>query len=104
MRLSPRNCLGIWSKLISLEEAKQCDLLVRLGTVEQGMFDEKSLDPDMNGDLGSTDLEQTASWLSCEVRGETREVAIYDLATNEEEKKKMMTKKERSFLGFLRRN
>jgi len=100
--LSPRNCLGIWSKLISLAEAKQCDLLVRLGTVEQGMFDEKSLDPDMNGDLGNTNLEQTASWLSCEVRGETRAVAIFDLATEEEEKKKMMmTKKERSFLGFF---
>jgi hypothetical protein len=63
---------------------------VRLGTVEQGMFDEKSLDPDMNGDLGNTNLEQTASWLSCEVRGETRAVAIFDLATEEEEKKKMM--------------
>lgn len=75
---------------------------MRLGTVEQGMFDEKSLDPDMNGDLGNTNLEQTASWLSCEVRGETRAVAIFDLATEEEEKKKMMmTKKERSFLGFF---
>lgn len=85
LRLSPRNCLGIWSKLISLAEAKQRDLLVRLGTVEQGMFEEKSLDPDMNGDLGSTNLEHTASWLSCEVRGETTEVAISDSATDEEE-------------------
>lgn len=58
---------------------------MRLGTVEQGMLEEKSLDPDMNCDLGSTNLEHTASWLSCEVRGETREVAISDLATNAEE-------------------
>jgi hypothetical protein len=49
--------LGIWSKLISLAEAKQLDLLVRRGIVEQGMFEEKSLDPDMNGDLGSTNFE-----------------------------------------------
>lgn len=64
----------------------QFDLLVRLGTVEQGMFEEKSLvDPDMKGELRSTDLEQRASLLSWEVRGETIEVAISDLATDEED-------------------
>ena len=68
----------MWSKLISLAEAKQFDRLVRRGTLEQGMFEEKSLDPDMKGDLGSTNLEQTDSWFSCEVRGETIEVAIFD--------------------------
>lgn len=69
----------MWSKLISLAEAKQFGLLVRRGTLEQGMFEEKSLDPDMKGDLGSTNLEQTDSWLSCGARGETIiEVAIFD--------------------------
>lgn len=77
----------MWSKLISLAEAKQFDLLVRRGTLEQGMFEEKSLDPDMKGDLGSTNLEHTDSWLSCGARGETIiEVAIFDPM----KKKKMM--------------
>ncbi|KAG2328386.1 hypothetical protein Bca52824_011114 [Brassica carinata] len=58
--------LGDVVKAHIFSRSKQCDLLVRWGTVEQGMFEKKSLDPDTKGDLRSATVEQRASWLGCE--------------------------------------
>ncbi|KAL0864535.1 hypothetical protein Bca101_043653 [Brassica carinata] len=57
--------LGDVVKAHIFSRSKQCDLLVRWGTVEQGMFEKKSLDPDTKGDLRSATVEQRASlWLN----------------------------------------